>query len=471
MKLVARCLLLLAALVPSGCAIHLRAPEADPVGAAPVAAPAATTIVTVVRLGPAELGGLLDAATAATARYGQRSAIVGQWSLEVSRAGQTSVRGQDDRLCLAAPLQGKGSIEVFGRRLDRRVDARIEVCARPLLLANGKLRLADPQIGVRVGDGRVELSSKVLADTLGKHVRDVLRPKIEAAYEAASWPIAPHFTPLLQALDRRFVLEGDGCGRLRPQRLEVGQPIVEDGGLRIPAALTVRPTLELPCVSAPPRAEAQAEVAIVPSPDLRFSATTLRVHVALSTERLTTKLRETLRARPPVAVEGGALHFDDVSLATAGGNLRVVAKVRGKVGGRWLGLVPVQRAVDGEVVVWGPLQVSDEEVALATPQLLLHSDDDVTRIAAALQRERLVGEVEKHARLPLGPALQHARKALAAWGRAFSVAGVAMPVRIDERSLRVEAVRAEAGRLVAVVAFVGHVVVGATPPQPSPPRP
>lgn len=465
----------------TGCAVHLRAPEPDLGPRGSPAPPATSTVVTALHLGPESLGALLDAATAEPARYGQSSAMLGGWSLLVERAGAIGVRGRDDQLCFEVPFRGRGTIEVFGRRLDKALEAKLSACARPRLLANARLAFDRAEVALRVGDGRVEMSSRVLADALGKHLRTLVEPRVQQALERVALPVAPLLRRTTRALTTPRALGQGTCLRLRPERLLIGQPQVEDGGLRVVGAAEVRPTIEVPCTvpladDAANRAADDA-VPIVASPDLRPGPTVLLIPVGVDTAALGRSAEQHMRARGAIPVQGGAISVRGARLATARDHLLIRAQIDGQVQGHVLGIVPVRRDVDGEILVWGKPRLGETAVELAAPRVEVRSDDDVTTWVAALERARLQDAAAKAVRVELAPLLQRARKALDELSAGFQVGDTRLPVRVDTRSLDAVAVRADAGNVVVVVRFEGHVVLGdravqtLAPAPTAPPRP
>jgi hypothetical protein len=464
----------------TGCAIHLVAPTPD-VGRAGVVPPAPTSGLAIVAVvGEAELTSWLTGVTSAPAHFGQSSAIVGSWSLDVARSGKAHAYGRDDEICFDLPFTANGQLEVFGRRLDRALQARVLACAVPRLRANASLAFDSPHVTFHLDGARMEMSSKILATTFGRYLADVAAPAIQAALDHAAVPMAERLQQAAAPLFATVDLGQGACLRLRPQRLVIGQPVVEGRGLRLPSQLDIRPTVEAPCVGASDaagrRPEPTAEtLPVVASPDLRIQKTRLVLPIGVATEQLTASLAQGLRTSGRLRFDRGWVEIVDARLDTAGGLLLVRARVKGELQGKVLGLVPWRRAIDGEVLIWGLPHVQDGVISLADPKLDVRSDDDVGEVAVALQRDGLTKRTAALLRIDTAPMLRQAEATIATMARGLKLGTTVLPIRAVQASLAVERVRGVGGRVVVDVVFVGHIVVGgvqgdspATSPRPNP---
>ena len=102
----------------------------------------------------------------------------------------------------------------------------------------------------------------------------------------------------------------------------------------------------------------------------------------------------------------------------------------------------------------------DGNVELDAPTLDVRSDDRVTELVAALQREKLASATAKASRVPTAPLLARADAMLRRLGEGVDVAGRRLPIRIDRKSLQLVATRAADGWLIVEAEFVGHLVIG-----------
>lgn len=450
-------------LLATGCAVTLRAPTPDALQARPVAAPTSLGSLSMsVRLTADTIAAWLDDASAEPTRYGQTAAMVGRWSLEVRRQGPARVWADGERLCVALPFAGDGQIEVLGQRLQRSVSAGLRVCARPRVRPDAHLTLTDVIIGVELDRSRMELATRVLVETMARHLGEIVAKATQARVEALAVPIAPLIQPRLAALHRPWDLGEGACLRIRPERIWIGQPVVEEAALRLPLRLDARPSAELPCAAAPATAEARQEpVAIAGDPDLRVIDLRLRLPIGVSLRSMEPELAKALAARGRIATDGGGwVRVGAARLDSAGGAVLVRADVAGALRGRVLGLIPVERDVRGEVLFWGRPTLRADHVEIDAPVLDVRSDDRVTELVAALQREELAAATARASRVPTAPLLARADAMLRKLGEGVDVGGQRLPIRVDRKSLTLVAARAVDGRLVVEAEFIGHIVIG-----------
>lgn len=458
-------------MVTGGCAVLLRAPTPDALQVRPVAAPTSLGSLSMsVRLEAATLSGWLDDLTARPAHYGQAAAMVGRWSLDIRRHGEARVWADGDRLCVALPFEGDGKIEVLGQRLQRAVQAGLRVCARPRVRPDAQLTLTDVVIGVELDRSRVELATRVLVETMARHLGDVVAKATQGRIEALAVPIAPLVRPRLATLQRPIDLGEGACLRVRPERVWIGQPVVEDAALRLPLRLDARPSAELPC--AQQQEPSNGEVAIAGDPDLRVIDLRLRLPIGVTLQSIEPAVARELTARGRLPLQdGGWAEIAGVRLDGAGDAMLIRAQMRGALRGHVLGLIPVQRDVRGEVLFWGRPTLRGDHVELDTPALEVRSDDRVTDLVAAMQREKLAAATAKASRVPTAPLLRRAEAMLERLGKGVDVAGHHLPIRVDRKSLQLVSARAVDGRLVVEAEFSGHLVIGELDATPTRARP
>ncbi len=473
-----------------GCALQVEVPRQDPIARRPPIKPPMGSLSLAVELDAAQLAAAIDSATTEPMRFGQRSAIVGGWSLQVERRGPAGVTAEGDRLCVRMPFAGQGRIEAFGRTLDHTVDAAVVLCARPRVRPDAHLVLQDAEVRVEVDRRRVELTTRVLIDTVQAALGDLPAAEARRQSEALALPLAPLVQARLQALRAPIALEADSpdaatakagasgraesagaCLRIRPERLMVGQPVVSDGKLRMPARLDGRPSVSLPCGADADDSTADLPVPLAGDPDLRALPLALTLPMAVRLEDLAPRAAAALRERGPIALAGGgAITLTSPRVAAAAGRLMVRANIAGQVRDRWLGIVPWRRDVAGVLAIWGAPFLQDDAVALGEVRFDLGGGDRVQAIATALQRDPIAAAMERALRLPTAPLLRRAEGMLSQLDAGITLGGGArIPVRVDRKDLSLKGVRVESGWLIVDAAFLGHVVIG-TPAPPAPGR-
>lgn len=471
--------LLVVSLGLAGCAIPLRAPTPD--GLRPRAAPSTRpgAIAVAATLDSAAVGALADDAAAASARFGQQADGLGGWSLQVTREGPAEVVADGDRICIGLPLRGDGMIAVLGQRLERSLRATVRVCARPRMRPDALLVLEDAAVAVVPAGERVELSSRVLTDALRRHAGTTFADAVRERIGRIAIDIGRPLAQALASLREPMAIPGRGCLLLRPARLRVGQPVMEGGGIRVPAQLEVTPSVVLPCpaaASAPPR-----PLQVLGDPDLRAEKVELSIPVAVDVRQLGPRIAEALARQAEIKVDGGGtVRLGAVAVATAGDALLIRIAAAGVVRDRLLGLVPWQREVRGEVLLWGRPSLRGDVVVLEGLDVDLQGDDRVARIAMALKRSEVRAIVARHATIPIAPMVNQARQDIA--GLEIRFAGDRMQARVHEPALVATGARALPGWLVVDVQFRGHIVIStavatpaaasAAPTQPhaTPPR-
>ena len=350
-------LALAGALLASGCAVQLRAPTPDALQTRPIAAPTSLGSLSMgVRLDAATLASWLDDATAAPTHYGQAAAMVGRWSLDIRRQGPAKVWADGDRICVALPFQGDGQIEVLGQRLQRTVSAALRVCARPRVRPDAHLTLQDVTIGVELDRSRMELATRVLIETMARHLGDIVAQTTKARVDGLAVPLAPLVLPRLAALRRPIDLGEGACLRVRPERVWIGQPVVEDAALRLPLRLDARPSAELPCAQGEQaESDPAGGIAIAGDPDLRVIDLRLRLPIGVTLRSMEPALGQALAGRGKIALaDGGWVQVGAVRLDSAGGALLVRAQIEGALRGRVLGACAGRTRRQWRSAVLGP---------------------------------------------------------------------------------------------------------------------
>ena len=441
----------------------MRAPLPDALDNTPPR-PAAepSQIAAVARIPWATLNTALSAATVKPVELGQSSPL-GSWKLTVSRGDPSSVGAEGELVCVRVPVRADGHVAAFGRKLGRSLAAVVKGCARPRLSGAGAVTLAEPRVQVDIAAaGSLALNTAVLRETLTKHLHASVAPQIKRLMDHVAVPIDGALTPLTTALSRPLSLgklHGQAaCLVLRAERLEVAQPDVEPGGLRLSVALHCRPTVEVPCrePSAPGPSPGIETVATV-----QHQPTRLLLPVEMPLVPAERDVDRALHKRGPIKLQGGALTLGKVRLATSKGLVLVHVDVGGTLASSVLGF-SVQKQVRGGFAVWGKPDIQRGDVVLSGVGLALDSDDKLTEIAAALARERIAASISAQVKIPRARIEKAAREQLGSLSKGIAYGGARWPVRVDTKRLAIASVTATGGRLVVLVAFEGWIVVGDT---------
>jgi hypothetical protein len=447
-------LVLLTALLPA-CALHLRAPEADPVDDRPVQpAGEVSYIAAVAQLPFATLAALADQALLSPVKRGGRVAFA-EWSVAVGKSGPVAVRAENGLLCFKAPFRGQGTLLAV-TRLERAVEAAVEVCALPRLDANGSVKLQDPVVRVALGGLEVGGSTQVLYNALAEQLQHVTGEQLADHLSRLAVPAGDLVEPLAGALTKPMALSGGACLRLRPDSMRLAQPVVTSSGLRLAASIAARPTLERPC-SAQVATTGRLPRTVVD--DLSHPQTVLVLPVAVSLASVHDDLLRALQAKGPIRMNNGELAIRGLRLDSAQGRLLARVAVQGEVRDSFL-LIPFKRQIDGEVAVWGVPDVTERDIGLRDVQLDVATADTVAGLAAAWQRERLTEVVAGKARVPRTDIEAEARKAIEGFASGQRLAGQPLRIRVDTRELAIQQVRAAGQRLELLVRFAGYIVLG-----------
>jgi hypothetical protein len=458
----------LSALAASGCALHLQVPEIDPRLREPVA-PAAepSHVAAVARVPFSVLADLIERRALPPVERGGNLGFA-QWRVHAAREGRVSVRGENEWLCFAVPFRGQGHIATALGQIERLLRVSVDVCAVPRLDADAGLRFDRPVARVLVDQGGLVGPAQVLAQIASEQIQAFAGAQLTDYVRDVRVPTSDALRPVLASLERPFPLPDGACLRLRPLRVRIGQPGVDPGTLRLAASLECAPTVDQPCAGAqalrPP-----APPPLLVDDTLQHPPARLNLPIAFSLERIEREAATALRKLGRIALaNGGWLEVHGLKLHTAKGAVLAEMQVAGEVKDRWLGLIPVQRKVDGELALWGVPQVDEAGlVSVRDLQVELTSGDALVAIGAALQRSRVVALLGERLRIEPRQVRAEVDKAIAGLQRKVVAVGTGadLPVRIDVREAKIAGVKARGGRLEVETRFAGHVVVGETSAQ------
>lgn len=460
---------LLLAFVPallSGCALHVRAP--DPDLAAPRPVPPSHEIsylAAVARMPLPTLGTLLETQALQPLHMEDRSGFLG-WAFDMQRAGNVVVRAQDGILCFLVPFHGRGKVTALGGSMEKALDAAVDVCARPRLTPSGLLRLEAP--AVRVSMNRVDFGAAAapLMANLTERLEKIVGTQVADYLKTLQVPVGDFVTPTTAALYRPIPLQQGACLQLRPLSLRLAQPEADPSTLRLAASIATQPTVEEPCGPA----QKPQRLAMAVDDDLQHPETTLTLPIAVRLQTVRDQVLAELQRLGHIELAGkgnpkqGWIEVTGLELKSAGGALLARAKIRGEVRDRFL-FIPFTRKIDGEFLLWGVPVLTEKAIELSKVQVDLETDDSLTSLGAALQRQHIAEVLGERLRIPRAQIEGQAKAALQSLAKGVSVGGVALPVRIETHKLTLDEVRTQGQRLEVLVRFQGYVVLGETARQ------
>jgi hypothetical protein len=450
----------MALLAAPGCAtVQLRPPVADLTDTAPVR-PAAqpSHIAAVLRLSHAQSGRLVEAKIPAeTGASEQLGPLQATW--KVRREGRLDVAADArQRLCFDTPFAGNGQVSVFGQSLQRELRAQVRACARPALDGLGVVRLADPDAQVTIQRETVGGPVAMLKDAVAKRLQTMASEEISRQLTTVAVPLQTLLQPIQALLARPIAVGQDACLKLRAQRLDVAQPVVDPGALRFGAALVAMPTLERPCIATP---DTTRPLPLTPQvvPQLPSAETVLVLPIGLGLDTLLPQVQAAVDQLGRLETAQGWMRIGKVTLGTAKGRLLVRAAISGEVQDKVL-FIPLRRTLSGEVLLWGTPRLQADAITLPDLELQFDTDDKLVALATSLRRSDLVANVRDKLKIPRARIDAEASKALASLARHIEVGGELLPVVVQTQELTLQDVIASGQRLEVLVRFRGQVVIG-----------
>lgn len=444
-----------------GCAVHLQTPQPDLLDRSPVRpAPQLSHLAAVVRLSHESIGRMVEQRMPER-QAGTESLGVLQGSWEIRREGHVAVRGDErGRLCFVLPFAGKGALQAFGQRMDKELRAHVHACARPELDAGATLHLREPDVRVLIERTAAGGPIQLLLDAITTKLQAVTGQAALERLREFTVPTWDALAPLQALLATPVPLPQQGCLKLRPQSLRLTQPVIDPTALRMGATVAALPTAEQPC-AAEPRGRPPGRMPVAVVADLESPKTFLLLPVAVALDTLTDQVKQAVEKVGVIKTDQGWVKVTAVRLSTAKGSLLVHATIAGEVNDRIL-FVPIQRAVQGEVLLWGVPTVGTDGIHLTELELDVRSDDRLVELAASLKNSQLKAIIAEKLMIRRDFVEQQAKKALDEFGKGVMVGGEKMPMAITIEQLQVETVAAVGQRLEVTVRYVGQVTVGDT---------
>jgi hypothetical protein len=438
-----------------GCTLNVTALRPPATGLAPVEpASKPSSIAVVARISHHRIAALIDHQFEAKT-FGESSPLAA-WTLHLAKGSPAEVDAENDRLCARVHVIGSGSVKVTGRSLGRQIHGRVRVCVVPELSANGQLLLQAPSARVEVDRNDLLPVTRILYDTMSRHLDKTLSPMLLAVLEKITIPVMSAISPIHAALDRIRPLPRGGCLRLRPGHIRLGQPMVDPGFVRLTASISTRPNIEYPCSSGDsPTTPASLEVLS----ELRHRPTHLLLPIALDLVTAPRLVEDELKGLGRVQFDRGWVEIKGLRFSARPPGLTAHVALRGQLRGHLFGL-PWSRPIRGEVAVVGVPVLDDKGLRLDQPRLTMRPDDRLTGLMVALKKNAIEQVVARRLRWPRRTIEERANALLESLGQELTVGDQRLPVATEQRSLHMHAVRIEGTRLVIDMQWRGFLVVG-----------
>ncbi len=392
-----------ASLYPKGPVATSSPPVADP----PLQRP--TLHLTISRSG---LQSLLDALIPRTdtGNYALLGARAWSWSRT-----PFALAFDDARKSMTATTDVTATVELPGTAMQ--IAMKVAADAQPVFTAQHKLVLQAVKVSVRSDDRRIKMAE--FGAGLTAHVEKTLQEKLTTLQV----DLAPAFGALHEKLGAPMFLsigEASACFTLDVRGIEAGPSILADG-LEKELALTVAPSLTLPCTVAGkdgrPMTLTEAAGAnareLPPLPALRNSSGieggpfTLSVPVAAGYA----ELQKAMWAAFPdgklfFSKEHPGLYITDPRVSSAAGEVVVVVRIGGHVE------KGVRIDVDGDLFLTGRPAVRDNFLEFPDLRPTIETEQALLAVAIALQEVELTTAVRKALRLDLSARLAAVKEKL-----------------------------------------------------------
>lgn len=405
-----------------------------------------------VGLSYGQLQRLTDQISVTEKKLGQHSSFA-NWTLLVRKRTGALIRAADNLLCIDVPFEALGEVELLGRKLQRKLAARVALCGKPRLNPDATLSIRDLQAKVTVPERRIALNSRVLVDQLRAWLGGQATAQLKQAVGAIRIKLPERMRSWSGALTGALKVTGGGCLRPRASAILLSQPQVEAKRLRFAAQVTGHPTLEFPCR---PDKPARHPPLVEATLDLKPRLSRLIVPIALSTDRAEVALKKALKQ--PIKWPEGQVVITRVTIDTSRGAVVVRLGLDGHTQGHLLG-ISYRRKIEGELIVWGKPSVEAGRIGLVRPQISLALDDGLGGLAAALKASKIKATIRKELSLPTSVVRQQARALLLKLQTSLKVGQVKLPLQIRTTRLQVTAARAVPHQLVLETLFEGWVVL------------
>ncbi len=450
----------------ASCTLHVVAPEPDVRTVQPVEPAAETSfIAAVARLPLMQLAGLVERYALAPVHNDGDAGMV-HWSVDIARAGIVTPRAENGVLCLLVPFHVAARAQALGSGLDKKLNADIDLCARPTLTSSGDLHLENTVVRVHLQQLDWPGPLRMLSDVAVERLQNLVGRQLADFVAKLSVPVAGAVAPMTAALNRPMPLQQQACLKLRAQGITTSQPDVDPSALRMAIVVTALPTVEQPCVSAPSTSPVPQPVEIRVARELNVPQTRLLLPIGISLDAVQAQTEKQLITgkQLPLGKPGddrGWIQLDSIHLDSAKGALLMRVRVHGEIADSFL-WIPIHRKVDGEFIIWGVPEVTPTEIRLTDVHLDMQTDDRLVELAVALKNADLTAQIAAQVRISRESIEAQARAAVLGMAQPLDVDGQKLPVRIEIKQLAVERVRAAGQRLEVLVRFVGQILVGAT---------
>jgi hypothetical protein len=300
---------------------------------------------------------------------------------------------------IVVKLQVNANIDLPISSVDLPFD--VEIAAEPVVNTEYALKVQSTDVAVHSDDGRSQLADQFgdvfahVSAELESKLRDFsydLRPMLTETYERLKAPLP---LPMGQA---------EGCAELRVLGIEAA-PLVLADGMEKDIALTIAPSITLPCRPAAQQAPLPplANVTTVPT-----GAFTVTVPIAASYEELTRALGAVFTdGRLFFSTEHPKLYLEKPELYESDGSLVLALHIKGPV--HELGL---DTDLDGELYLVGHPTLVDNEIAFPDLEPTIETSNLLLSLKATSDSDNIKAQAKKALRLDLSERLASVRNKL-----------------------------------------------------------
>ena len=320
----------------------------------------------------------------------------------------------DARKSMTATTDVTATVEVPGTSMQ--IAMKVAADVQPVFTAQHKLVLQAVKVSVRSDDRRIKMAE--YGAGLTAHVEKTLQDKLSTL----QIDLAPAFGALHEQLGAPMFFslgEASACLTLDVRGIEASPSILADG-LEKELALTVAPSLTMPCtvagIDGQPVAvdvATPAARALPPLPALRNSSGieggpfTLTIPVAAGYPELQKAM---LSAFPDgklfFSADNPGLFLSDPRVSSSGGEVVVAVRIGGFVE------KGVRIDVDGDLFLTGRPAVRDNFLAFPDLKPTLETEQALLALAVSLKEVELTAAVRKALRLDLGARLAAVKQKL-----------------------------------------------------------
>ncbi|HEX2730965.1 MAG TPA: DUF4403 family protein [Polyangiaceae bacterium] len=318
-------------------------------------------------------------------------------------------------------LQVSSSVDLPISSVDLPFD--IEIAAEPVINTEYALKIQSTDVSVQSADRRAQIADQFgdvftkISDELNSKLRDFtydLRPMLSETYARLKAPVP---LPMGQA---------QGCAELRVLGIEAA-PLVLADGIEKDIAITVAPSITLPCKPATEQAAlpALANVAMVPTGPF-----TVTVPIAASYQELTRALGAAFTdGKLFFSTEHPKLYLEKPEVYESDGALILALHIKGPV--HELG---IDADIDGDLYLVGHPALTDNEIQFPDLEPTIETSNLLLSLKALSDADRIKQQARKALRLDLSERLATVREKLSS-NLTFGTAEECVTANVDKLEL------------------------------------